>query len=429
VILGTLVVAGIVLLFWFLYRFENVILSLFAAIVLSLAVRPAVDWLQQRGIPRALAAGLIFLLLFVLVATIFLLFAPLISEQGANIVNTILNYYHSLVDSLRHSSSYLVRQLAQQLPQNIAVPGAAAPGVPGGTAPPPTTSGGPSAPNPAEVILQQVKQALHYGGLIARAGLMLFAILLLTFYWTLEGDLAVRSMLLFLPAARRDPARDFIDTILEKLGAYIRGLLILMAMVGVLSIIAYFIIGLPQALLLGVLAGLFEAIPFVGPFLGAVPPLLLALSLDPNKVLWVIVAATLIQQAEGHLMAPRVMNSTVGVNPVVTILSLAAFSSLFGIGGALLAIPFAVIIQLALNQALFSPAGAAPDQDIPGRSSVSLLRYEAKELIQDIHKQVREKDAAVTGSADQVEDAIEAITNDLDSVLAQYEEPGPESAA
>jgi predicted PurR-regulated permease PerM len=426
---GTLVVAGVALAFYLTYRFEGVILSLFAAIVLALAIRPAVDWLQQHGIPRGVAAAFIFLLLFGFLVGVVFLFAPLVSEQGANILNTLLGYYRSFVDSLRHSSSYLIRQLALQLPASIQMPGTQAPGaqVPGQIpAAPAAGTPGPSAGDQAAAaILQQVSQLFRFGDLAFRYGLLIFAVLLLTFYWILESDLATRSILLFFAPDRREAVRAFVSSAEEKLGAYIRGLLILSLTVGVVSGVAYLIIGLPQALLLGIIAGLMEAIPLVGPFLGAVPPLLLALALDPSRVLWVIVAAILIQQAEGHLLVPRVMDRAVGVNPVVSLLSLAAFSSLFGIGGALLAIPFAVVIQLILNQTFFS-ATSAPTPELPGRSEVSLLRYEARELIQDIHKQVREKEAAVTGSSDRVEDAIEAIVTDLDSILALYEPPETE---
>ena len=111
-------------------------------------------------------------------------------------------------------------------------------------------------------------------------------------------------------------------------------------------------IGLPSPLVLGLLAGVFEAVPVVGPILGAVLPVLLALSVDPSKVIWVVVATIVIQQAEGHLLVPRVMDKAVGVSPIVTILAILAFSTLFGLPGAVLAIPLAALIQILLNYAV-----------------------------------------------------------------------------
>src|SRR5687768_18546916 len=94
----------------------------------------------------------------------------------------------------------------------------------------------------------------------------------------------------------------------------------------------------------------------VGPLLGAIPAALVALSIAPDKLIWVIIATVVIQQLENSLLVPRVMSKAVGVNPFVTLLSLFAFGSFFGVAGALMAIPIAAIIQLLLNHFVFQPA-------------------------------------------------------------------------
>jgi hypothetical protein len=151
-----------------------------------------------------------------------------------------------------------------------------------------------------------------------------------------------------------------------------------------------------------------------------VPAVLLALSLAPSKVLWVIVAAVAIQQLESSLLVPRVMDRTVGVNGLVTILSLVGFTSLLGLPGALLAIPMAAIIQLLLDR--FVLGLDAIEQDAPdGRDYLSKLRYEAQELVRDVRKQIRHKEEEVSEHTDAVEDEIESIATDLDSILARAE--------
>jgi predicted PurR-regulated permease PerM len=104
----------------------------------------------------------------------------------------------------------------------------------------------------------------------------------------------------------------------------------------VLAFVAYSLIGLPNALLLALFAGLLEAVPVIGPFLGAVPAIIVGLSVSPVTALWVILATGIIQQLENSLLVPRVMNRTIGVRPLVTLLALLAFGSLFGIWGRLL---------------------------------------------------------------------------------------------
>ena len=159
----------------------------------------------------------------------------------------------------------------------------------------------------------------------------------------------------------------------------------------------------------------------VGPLLGAIPAGLVALSIGPSKLVWVIVSTVIIQQLENSLLVPRVMRKAVGVNPFVSLISIFAFSSLFGIAGALMAIPMAVIIQLLLDRFVFHPTAKDPELSA-GRDSASRLRYEAQDLAEDLRGQARHRkrgsDLRVK-QIDQVMDEIETITTDLDALLAQ----------
>ena len=125
-----------------------------------------------------------------------------------------------------------------------------------------------------------------------------------------------------------------------------------------MSLMAYLIIGLPHALVLAIVAGVLEAVPVFGPVLGAIAPMLVALSVDPAQMVWVLLAAVVIQQSENYLLVPRIMDRSVGVNAVVTLLAIAGFSALEGLAGAVLAIPMAAIIQLLLDRYVLGADGA-----------------------------------------------------------------------
>jgi hypothetical protein len=197
-------------------------------------------------------------------------------------------------------------------------------------------------------------------------------------------------------------------------------LIVLCVIIGVMQLAAYMIIGLPNALLLGILAGLMEAVPLVGPLLGALPAILVAAAFDPSALVWVILATVSIQFLENNLIVPRVMDRAVGVNPVASLLAFIAFGTIFGFVGAMLAIPLAAVVQLILNRLVFNinVSEAAPPV---GRDAISSLRYEAQGLAQDVRKQVRQKEDESNESSDQLEDAMEAAILDLDSILAQAE--------
>ncbi|MGE5603438.1 MAG: AI-2E family transporter, partial [Nitrososphaerales archaeon] len=244
------------------------------------------------------------------------------------------------------------------------------------------------------------------------------AILVLAFYWTLDGDRMVRSAMLRFPAERHEEWRNLISEMETKVGAYVGGLAVLSLVVGVMATIAYMVIGLPSPLVLGLLAGVFEAVPVVGPILGAALPVLLALSVDPSKVIWVVVATIVIQQAEGHFLVPRVMDKAVGVSPIVTILAILAFSTLFGVPGAVLAIPLAALIQILLNYAVLQRE-TAHRRHPAGRDRASVLRYRARDLVQDVRSQMRYKQDAADAAGDQIEDLVEVAALGLESLLAQ----------
>ena len=145
----------------------------------------------------------------------------------------------------------------------------------------------------------------------------------------------------------------------------------------------YGLLGLRYAVVLGLVAGLMEVLPVLGPVLGAIAPLGVALLTDPGKTPWVLLAAVVMQQAEGYLLIPRIMDKSVGVHPLVTLLAIAAFGSVLGLAGAILAIPLAAIIQVLLNRYLLGPA-AAELQQPSGRGALSVLHYDAQQLLRDI---------------------------------------------
>jgi len=154
--------------------------------------------------------------------------------------------------------------------------------------------------------------------------------------------------------------------------------------------------------------------------LGAVPAVLIALSVSPAKAIYVVAASLVIQELENHLLVPRVMKRSVGVNSMVTLLALLAFTPLLGLMGAILAIPMAAIVQLFINRFVLTPL-QTEIQPTNGRDQLSRLRYEAQELTLDVRKQMRENDH-IDGSEQEVVDSLESIALELDQLLSQSEQ-------
>jgi predicted PurR-regulated permease PerM len=270
-------------------------------------------------------------------------------------------------------------------------------------------------------MLASAEQALAYVTSVSRGVFIPIVVLLLAFYWTLDGPRIIRSLLILLPKPHRNDIKELISAMETKVGYFILGKGILSLVVGFFALIAYLIIGLPNALVLALIAGILEAVPMIGPILGAIPAGIIALSISPSKLVWVVVAVIVIQQIESYLLSPRIMDKAVGVNPFVSLLSIFAFGSLFGIAGALLAIPIAAVIQLLLDRFVFHPADPELETST-GRDRSSRLHYEAKDLARDLRKQARLKQggSAITEKQiDVVLDEIESISTDLAVLLAE----------
>ena len=431
IILATMTVLAVTLLFALLFRFYNVIFLLFVAIAIQIALDPLVRWLAQHGVNKSAAVFLVYLLIFSVVGTVLWYGAVPLAEQMRDVAGTLPRYYYQVRESLVNAPIGLVRGLASLLPTDPSLPMLMSlfGGETGAAAAESATEAGAAA----NAVATGASPAQSWEWIVrgSQAFLGLFAVFAIAFYWTLEGDIIVRKLILQAPAARREELRALVTESQSKIGAFFRGQLILCSIVGGASAIAYLLLGIPNALLLGVLMALFESVPLVGPFLGAIPALIVTMSAAPDKVMLVIIALIIIQTAEANLLVPRVMDHSVGVNAIISMLALTAFGALFGLLGALLAIPLAAILQIVLTRVLFKTPindDVSPATNVPAdmsRSHLGVLRLEAQNVIQAVRKQARnaeEKDAGIEDSAEQTEDDIEAIAAELDSVLSSAEE-------
>jgi predicted PurR-regulated permease PerM len=160
-----------------------------------------------------------------------------------------------------------------------------------------------------------------------------------------------RFVLAVLPLAYRAGVREGWNIVEERLGLWMRGQLTLMVFIGVVTTIAYVVLGLENALLLGLIAGIAEIIPIVGPALGAIPALMSAvITGGPELALLVAGVYVVIQVIEGHVLVPMVMRNAVGLPPYVVIVSLLIGAAVAGLIGALLAVPAAAALVVVLER-------------------------------------------------------------------------------
>ena len=396
VVLATLFVVCVFLIFWLLYRLRLVLLLFFVAIVVGTAIRPTVEWLHRRGIPRAVGTILIYLLLAGLFIGFLAIVFPLVADQATQISQSLPQYYTSIRDVLVNSPNRLLENIGARLPTQVSLLIA-------------------RTANPEEVI-NQVTQTFLYTNLVLKGILGALAVFLLAYYWNQESNVVIRSILRLFPPQRKKEVREFLQLAETKLGGYVRGEGLLCLTVGLAAFFAYLIIGLPYTLVLGIFAGLMEMVPIFGPALGAVPPFLLALSMSPAKAVWVVIAAVVIQMSENTFLVPRIMKNSLGVNPIIVLLSLIAFTSVFGFMGALLALPLAAMVQLFISRVVITAAEASRQAQNKETLMQSLLD-ESERVKQAISENSRDPDLPSLPEADRLE--LYALADEIQQLLGQ----------
>jgi predicted PurR-regulated permease PerM len=327
---------------------------------------------------------------------------PLLADQATEIFRTLPEYYTGFRSALVDSHNRLLQNIGLRLPSQLAF----------------LMNRDPNA----EEVVGQVGQTLLYTNLIFRGLLGTLVVFLLAYYWTQEGNFILRSFLRIAPPQRKKNIREFLQLAEMKLGGYVRGQGLLCLAVGATAFIAYLLIGLPYLLVLAIFAGVMEMVPIFGPALGAVPALLVALSIDPSKAIWVVVATVVIQLLENTVLVPRIMKHSLGVNPIITLLSLIAFGSVFGFMGALLALPLAAILQLLVSRVMLTSAENARKAQEKAVQIQSLIK-DSQDLMQTLHETSNQNPSFRNlPEADRLE--LYEITEELNQFLKQVKEEG-----
>lgn len=175
----------------------------------------------------------------------------------------------------------------------------------------------------------------------------------LAVYFIKDREYFAEMLLYTIPFAYRTPLRRFGREMDRVLGRFLRGQLMIAIVVGLMAMLGFWLAGIPYFWLMGVLSGLMNMIPYIGPFLAMIPVVFASLPEGSATVLLGIAVCIVVQQIDNNFLTPKVMGDTLGVHPVVLILSLVVFGGVFGIVGLLMSMPILLFIK-TLGRALLS---------------------------------------------------------------------------
>lgn len=303
-------------------RLESVFLVGFTAVLIAAAVAPAATALERRRVPRGVTVLGIYVIALLVLTGVVALIVPLIANEVELLRQRSPEYQENVRDFIRRFAPDQADQLtADRLVEvgSSQVEGyvTAVPGV-----------------------------AISFSGLVVR----IVIVLVMGYFMAVEEHFAERVMRRFTPPRYRDRIGRLLGTIGDQLGHWARAQLLLAVSFGFTFGLGLRLLGVEYAVTLGVIGGVLEIIPYVGGFVTVILALLVASTEGWLTVVGVLVWYAIVVQAEAHILAPKLMERTLGLHPLVVVMALFVGAESLGILGALLAVPIAVVIQAVLNE-------------------------------------------------------------------------------
>jgi predicted PurR-regulated permease PerM len=314
--IATLVAVSVVVGALALWKIRVVIALVFLGFIVAAAMRPSVDWLDRRRIPRAVGVLVHYLVLLGVVALVLWLFVPRAIDQVQQATSgNSLHHAATHSSGIKHDILTGLDKRLRRLPT------------------------GSQLVHPALEITKTAFEVL----------VGIFFVFAVGAYWIFERDRTIGLVQSISPRRHRRVIRDTWVLIDQKLGAFVRGELVLIVFVAAVLSAGFFAIGLPYWLLIGVFAGIVEIVPVIGPLAAGALAVAVGLTQSWHMALFAGLIVLGVRQLEDYVVVPRVLGHAVGLSPIVVLTSVTAVGILFGGFYVLLAIPIAAVLSTLLD--------------------------------------------------------------------------------
>ena len=312
---------AIILGLWFLYLVRDIVALFFLSVILTATLDPAINFLAKRKVARSLGVIIIYVALFSAVGVLISFLIPPLVSQFASFSQNLPTYNETFAKTFvgieQYALSYGIQFNSHEFFQNI-----------------------------TGNIFQSSSQLFSTTVGVFSFFISILVVLALTFYMSVKEDGMNKFLVSITPQAHQEYVISVADRIKGKIGKWMLGQIILMLIIFVLDFVALSIFHIPYALILALLAGVLEIVPYLGPIISATLASIIGFLISPVTGLIVLGVLTIIQQMESHIIVPQVMNKAVGLNPVVVILALLIGAQLGGVLGAILAVPIATSLSV-----------------------------------------------------------------------------------
>lgn len=308
---------------WLVYVMRDLLGILLVSVLLAAVMDPIVDWFEKKRVPRSLSALLLYALIFIVLGVIALAIVPPMMEQMRGVAENFGDYWKKVMTSYNALHEISARYgLATSFQNSI------------------------NALNEA--------LASSFAGLFSTVTgvfsgvISFFVMLVIAFFLVVEKNSISDLVNSLVPAKHRDYVGAMLSKMQVKVGHWMGGQLMLMLFIGILTYVGLAVMGIKFALLLAIIAGLLEVVPYIGPVVATIPAVFFAASSSPTKALLVLALYILIQRIENMVLVPKIMQKTTGLNPITVILALAIGFTVGGVAGGLLAVPVTAALNVFL---------------------------------------------------------------------------------
>ncbi|MFH1838050.1 MAG: AI-2E family transporter [Candidatus Kuenenbacteria bacterium] len=314
-------IIGIFLILGFLYLIRDVLIIVFISLILAAALNPIVTFFQRKKIPRIISILFVYLIILGLLILIITLIIPIFVDQINQIIENFPRWWEKISDYFQRFSK--IETFGFNFYDSL---------------------------QNWSKDLTQIGQNIFFKIIDIFGGLIAFiSVLVIVFYLLLEVEAIKKIIQSVIPIKFQQYSVQLFIQMQNKISLWLRGQMILCFIIGTLSFIGLSILGVKYALLLALIAGILECIPYLGPILGAIPAVILAFTQSPFLALLVVILYLIIQQLENILLVPKIMGKTVGLNPVIILIVFLIGGKLYGPIGALLAIPIATALSVLVK--------------------------------------------------------------------------------
>ncbi len=308
----------------FIYHTKDVFLLLFASFVIASALYPTVDWMSKK-MNRAIAVTIVYFIGFLIISVLSVPFFTILIEQAHEFTRVFPKYWANVQD-LINKGEILIESTGYIPDYSQTFAGL------------------------TSFSKDIVNQSINFTVNLVSGIILAFTLAIIVLFLLLDKEEIKNGVLSFFHVEHREKAKSIITTISKKVGGYVRGELLLMFAVGILTFISLAIVGIKFAFLLGLIAGLLEIVPIVGPILAAVPAIIVALADNPWLALYVLIIYFVIQRFENVLLTPLILGKFLELHPIIIITAVLTAANTLGVFGVILSPAIAASIYVLVQE-------------------------------------------------------------------------------